>query len=258
MKCRKCSNKVQKHGGGGLCSVHYRRKLAYRGEPQGWVDPSASMEHIRRLREHGMTLKAIGESIGQHEDSVRMIAKGGRKKLRAATEAKLLEIQPWTGVGSSNDFVPTLASMRMIRALAALGYSFAEQGRRIGMHRQTLCNIAHGRNRFTERRVADAVQDLFTKLQYAPPEDSPFARKARTIARRNGWTALPMDWDEDELTHLDAKPKRGSAIHSAPKWVPDYEHLKSFHKTDEEIARRLNLNLDSMRATIRRRKERAA
>lgn len=241
-KCRMCKNKPQK-GGSGLCSVHYRRKLAYRGVPQGWVDATDALVHITRLRRAGMRMRRIAELIEMSEDSVYKIANGTRTTILAATEAKILAIESPSTVTAelpSHAHILALGTARRIRALNALGYSFAEIGRHAGKHRQSMLDIACMKAKLVHVGTAKAVSEAFARLQMLPPPEGPEAKRARTLAKRKGWTTLPFDWDEEDIDIPGTRPR--VMREQEGDWLAEYDKLRQKGLTQEQVARRMGIN----------------
>lgn len=243
------------HGGDGLCSVHYRRKLAYRGEPQGWVDTDKTRAHLVKLRKAGMRFRRIAELVGMNEDSVRKIYHGRRPRVQAATEAKILAVR-------SHELAPTaelvdgshvlaVGTMRRLRSLMAMGYTQQYMADHIGYTRGGVGRIVNGRCKLVQARTANDVKRLFDALQMTWPQETPQTKKAKTIAARRGWP-LPFAWDEDDMDVPSAKPRVQTVVEivDTPPWFEEFQALKERGLTNEEIADKMGIHRTTLQVRL--------
>lgn len=95
--------------------------------------------------------------------------------------------------------VDATGTRRRIQALAAIGWSLAEQSRRLGMH----VSAAHSMTTRAWVTVATAakVAALYDELSMIPGSNN----RARADAQRKGWVS-PLAWDEEDLDDPAAKP----------------------------------------------------
>jgi hypothetical protein len=87
--------------------------------------------------------------------------------------------------------IPALGTQRRLRALAVMGWSFAEIGRRLGDFSGTnVSNLARVPE-FIYADTEEKVKAIFEELCMVPGPD----KVARTRALRKGW-AGPLEWDD--------------------------------------------------------------
>jgi len=102
--------------------------------------------------------------------------------------------------------VDATGTLRRMRALACLGWSFQTTSERAGIGRGR--DIA-ARSTVT-RASADAITAVYDELWSTPAptatrEERIIAAKTRARALREGW-APPLAWDDDEIDKPDARP----------------------------------------------------
>ena len=89
---------------------------------------------------------------------------------------------------------------RRVRALVAIGWSFAELGREFGMSAQAVQQFAHDNKDFCLASKADRVNAEFERLSMTlPPQRNAREKqgmaRALAVARRHGWVP-PLAWDD--------------------------------------------------------------
>ncbi len=112
----------------------------------------------------------------------------GACKLAATRRRKLNRLRVFQGNPSS---VPALGTVRRIRALQALGWSFPQIAEAAGLSARTLHNPTH-RGTWVLRTTADAVDKAYEALSMTRP-DGPYAERCRAAAARKGWPP-PLAW----------------------------------------------------------------
>ncbi|QAY06619.1 hypothetical protein SEA_COOKIES_89 [Mycobacterium phage Cookies] len=252
---RKKPNLVAEKGGKGLCSVHYRRKLAYRGEPQGFVSASPAREHLSTLREAGVTLPRMAKLSGVSSRSLECILYGQRASVRALTEQKILSISvsQYAGVeAAGKSQVPALGTVRRLQSLRRLGWSIKYLADRAGLTRAAVDLILRdGDKKWVHQRTAEAVKKLFAELQTTSPPESAYTRRAVATAVKRGWP-LPLAWDEDEIDDPAAEPhdieRRGS------DWHQEYLDIKENLgiTTRRKIAERMGITEETLYQRLKR------
>jgi lambda repressor-like predicted transcriptional regulator len=140
------------------------------------------------LRESGMSLNAIGRAAGISPKTVQELPE--RKYLHGPTAAAILAVRPERELPARN-MRPAIASARRVQALAAIGWSFTEQGRQVGMHTQQVWELAWSKSHLVTVATADRVHDLFERLSATPGP----SKRARNAAAKHGWLP-PLAWDD--------------------------------------------------------------
>lgn len=144
--------------------------------------------------------------------------------------------------------VDATGTSRRLQALAAVGWSAAALGGRLGCTGQAVSKLRGQRrvHRDTARRVAD----LYAALAGQPVPDTVSAKQARETAARNGW-ARPEHWDgvdiDDPAATSDLDHQRDDARTGITG--DDIAWLSSDaggQLTDEQIADRYDLTVDEV------------
>lgn len=186
---------------------HRRRKAYGRPHPHK-VDPTRARKHAQQLIRNGMSIAEIARAANLSHPSISRIL-GTRKTPPAAhiintTEQAILAITqtPTPSEGLTN----ATGTIRRLQALATIGYPFQQQGRLAGIHEDQARHILEQQQVTT--RTAEAIKNLYNRLQLKPAPPSRQATQAREIARRNGWLP-PLCWDEDLIDdpHHHGYPK---------------------------------------------------
>ncbi len=95
--------------------------------------------------------------------------------------------------------VDATGTRRRLQALAAVGWSLAEQSRRLGWHESTAHRVASRQWVWVE--TAEKVRGLYDELAMTPGTN----RRARNDAARKGWPP-PLAWSDEEIDDPDATP----------------------------------------------------
>lgn len=106
--------------------------------------------------------------------------------------------------------MPAIGTQRRAQALVALGYTFGDIARELG--------VSHDRGRalcvrqlaYIRTTTAIAVADLYERLCMTPAPDGWHASYARTVATRHGW-APPLAWD-----NIDDPNEQPSGLTTSP------------------------------------------
>jgi hypothetical protein len=153
----------------------------------------------------------------------------------AATRAATLRRKRWqldTQQGRPHT-IPSVGTVRRIRALMAIGWSKHAIGAHMGVSKNAVAQLLD-RQRVTVRLATD-VDRLYQELAHRPGP----AKITATKTRLAGW-APPLAWDEDDIDDPAARPAVGwQRDPSAPLVVEveDVEHLRRFGMSDEQIER---------------------
>lgn len=98
--------------------------------------------------------------------------------------------------------VPSIGTIRRLRALAAIGWSLEALAAELGYkHHATVGNLMSGRHKSTCVSVARRVADAFERLSMTPGP----SKRARLRAARMGW-APPLAWNDDAIDDPQGRP----------------------------------------------------
>lgn len=183
---------------------HRSRQRAYGRE--ALVDAGPAREHIERLREQGMCLRAVAASAGLGYSCVSAIVgapstgRAPRGRIRSTTMVALMAVRFTSAPGAPVDGTGT---RRRLQALVAVGWSQAELSRRLGVTRGNGAALVRGARGRVAPSTRDAVARLYDRLwDQAPPEETKDEKsakiKAQNVAKRHGWPP-PLAWDEDTI-----------------------------------------------------------
>lgn len=110
--------------------------------------------------------------------------------------------------GRTRTIVDGTGTRRRLQALCAIGWTFIEIGRRYGMTRQGVRELAYAET--VRDDTAERVRRIYDDLSMRVPEprsgyERGSAIKARNHAARMGWPP-PLAWDDEDLDRPDARP----------------------------------------------------
>ena len=151
------------------------------------VSPDAARQHITRLRQAGMSLAAIAAAAGVHKRTLQHLGK--RRWLTGETSAAILAVEPVEQVRAG--YVPSIGTARRVQALAAIGWSFVDQGRALGVTNTSVWELAHQVFPTVAVTTHDRVVAMFERLSATPGGSA----RARILAQRKGWLP-PLAWDD--------------------------------------------------------------
>lgn len=131
--------------------------------------------------------------------------------------------------------VDATGTRRRIQALAAIGWSLAEQSRRLGMER----SAAHAMTTraWVTVETAAKVAALYDELAMTPGTST----RARCDARRRGWP-VPLAWDEEDLDDPAATPT--AHLPSPTDWRRDSDR-------EEQVLKLTGLGFSAAEIAIR-------
>jgi lambda repressor-like predicted transcriptional regulator len=201
-----------------------------------WL-PRASTDavraHVAMLRESGMSLNAIGRAAGISPKTIQELPE--RKYLHGPTAGAVLAVRPERELPARN-MRPAIGSARRVQALGAIGWSFTEQGRQVGMHTQQVWEIAWAKSHLVTVTTADRIHDLFERLSATPGGST----RARNAAARHGWLP-PLAWDD--IDDPRAEPWRAD--------IAEAEEVDEVAVARALAGQRLRLNRSEQAAALR-------
>lgn len=97
---------------------------------------------------------------------------------------------------ATSAFVDATGTIRRVRGLVAIGYSYTDLGARLGTRPEFVAYLAYGNTgpRGILCRTADTIRDLCNVVRDEGPPTGRGAAYARTVGRRHGWAPLHA-WD---------------------------------------------------------------
>jgi DNA-binding CsgD family transcriptional regulator len=183
-----------------------RRAIAYGTWRPDLVDAEPARQHVRALSAGGIGYLRTAQLAGVPYSVVNRLIYGTREappsvRIRATTEAKLLAVPPDNR--AERAFTSTTGTVRRMRALAAIGWTFSAQAVAIGW------TVGNYHNIFTRRYVtvatARTVGELYDRWSMTTPEPGYGSDRARATAARSRWLP-PLAWDDETIDDADATP----------------------------------------------------
>lgn len=175
------------------------RLMAY-GRWDGLVDATPARQHVERLVEAGLTLRAIARRAQLAKSSVESLASGRQSTIYAANARAILAVGPEP---DPDTMVSSLGAARRLQALMASGWDAVTLAERLGVHVQ---RVRKWRYRFQQQvrfRVHQEIAALYRELECRPGPSDPARVQARTLGY-----APPACWDGDsDLDDPAAVPK---------------------------------------------------
>jgi hypothetical protein len=97
--------------------------------------------------------------------------------------------------------------------------------------------------------TARKVEALFNELQTIPGP----SQRARNDGARNGWE-VPLAWDDTDLDHfaVDFNPPEPQPVDAPLRFEELYAELRYLGYSDQEIARREGIEVESLHQRLRR------
>lgn len=175
------------------------RKLRVLGKPT-MVDPRPAVEHIERLVAQGFLNEYIACAAGLQASTISETRRGVAKKIKRSTLDAILSVTPEADVFTR----PAIGSIRRVRALVALGWTFLEIERRAGLSPQYLRHMCSSGYR-VETTITEAIDRAYREMSMSL---GPSGRQ-RSFAANRGW-APPLAWEGIDMDDPAARPEIGS------------------------------------------------
>ncbi|MFE5368122.1 hypothetical protein [Streptomyces mirabilis] len=189
-----------------------RHKLKAYGLWQPFVDAEPARQHLRALKEYGVSAQRISEVSGLHPAVI-----GGilydfgdhkrRERIRTETAAAIFAVQPRFEYIHDRHVIDGTATRRRLQALAAIGFPFRRLGEHLPLHPVQVGHTA--RSEKVQAGTHRAVAAAYKKLAHQNPTEHGIrpgtALKIRRYAQAQGW-APPIAWDDDTIDDPNAHP----------------------------------------------------
>lgn len=176
-----------------------------RGLASSLTDSRPVRDHVTWLWEMGFSDGAIGAAAGLPQRTVWLARTGAHGKSRVQHAAMLRNVTHRPVPAQAVMLVPALGATRRIRALQAMGYTYAHLGAELSwaapsFRRITSITQIKGETWF-------AIAELYDRLSGTPGPSELTMRRAR-----NRGLASPIAWDGIDIDHPDSVPDLGCAL----------------------------------------------
>lgn len=142
--------------------------------------------------------------------------------------------------------VPSLGTIRRIRALQAIGWRLSDLDKAMGYSGRS--NAMHNLTRqdFVRRDTAEKVAAAYDEMSMTPGP----SQRSRNLARKWGWLP-PLAWDDIDN---DSEPTTGPSehIYRAPELVAEWDHLRRSGESIEQAARQLGVTVGAIEKALER------
>lgn len=228
----------------GHCRPHH--EIHSRWQAGGFVDAGPVRRHVRALLDAGVSLRAIHCVTGADHRSLAQLIVGGTEtgtwpqgRIPATDARRILDIPVPVRPADAATEVPSVGTVRRLRALVALGHSPKSLGAKLSMASGVVRELLDDSNAGIDTDTARRVAAIFDELQMQPGP----CQASRAKAAESGWAA-PLAWDEHSIDNPAAVPQRG------PKrtllFDEIYLELRGMGLRNHQIANRLGINMDSL------------
>ncbi|MEU8101687.1 hypothetical protein [Streptomyces rubiginosohelvolus] len=191
----------------------HRREQQRLGLWRPFVPAAPVREHLERIREAGMPVRATAVRLGLPATAFEYLMWGDQNNapggmVRSETADAVLAYWPALADFPDGARIDPTGTRRRVQALAVLGFSQKFIADRLGVE-----NTNFGRAVLADRvtaRVARAVASQYDLLWNKRPEDFGVkqwvADRTRRMADGHGWV-LPLGWDDDTIDDPAAVPQ---------------------------------------------------
>lgn len=258
-KCGPCEGANRRY-------VARRYRLIAYGQWRPYIDAEPVREHVRRLQAAGLGWRRIAKLAGVPNGSMSKLIYGDgprgmapSKRVRPATAAAILAIQPGLDVLGGNTLVDGAGTRRRLQALVAVGWAQARVAERLGIERTNLNKMLLGKDKPVYALTARAARALYEELWDTPPPEGGHrekisASRARNYARERGWLP-PAAWDDDLI---DLPAAELNAEMAARAELMDDDEARRCHTARHKHGDRTPLTAAGAREYDRRRAARKA
>lgn len=142
--------------------------------------------------------------------------------------------------------VPSLGTIRRIRALQAIGWRLSDLDQAMGYSGRS--NAMHNltRQEFVRRDTAEKVAAAYDRMCMTPGP----SQRSRDLARKWGWLP-PLAWDDIDN---DTEPAAGPSehIYRAAELVAEWDHLRRAGESIDQAARQLGVTVGAIEKALER------
>lgn len=189
-----------------------------RGRGRYLIDASVALAVVGTLRSRGFSVRGIARLSGISEATLVSLVTGRTRSVTPATARSLVALRD----SGLQPRVGSLASMRRLQGLAALGWSTPAIARLCGMSDDTVRRVMHGKRTSVSRQLSDSIEAAAQAVGDRSPgldvQCSSVTVKAQDAARARGWL-VPAWWDEDTIADPKADPTAVKSRPSAVDWA---------------------------------------
>ncbi|MFF1348461.1 hypothetical protein ACFVZJ_21200 [Streptomyces sp. NPDC058322] len=208
-------------------------------------------QHIRSLFEAGTSWPQLTEAANCSTSTIYRIL-GGQPLTRRSVAERILAVRPAIEPRASTG---TVGARRRLQALMAIGHTVTGIAADSDVDSTVINAILNGRKASARYETVERIKRTYDRLSTRPNEDArPAAVTAsRNRAARQGWRD-PLWWED--MGHIDDPDFDPAAAETANRSElatlrrEEVEHLRSFGCSAEEIAKRVDLNLSTVRQIL--------
>ena len=171
------------------------------------ADPDALRDHLKELRQHGGTYRAIAAAAAVAPTTVHDLAVG-RRDGTGSIARSLLAV---TSEALPQGRLDAGGARLRLRALHVMGHSSARIARAVGASDKTIRKLVRGDAKTISPQLHDAIADVYDAWwDKRAPGHTRAQRSASTLARRR---AIAGNWcagaglDDDQLDTVGYRPK---------------------------------------------------
>ena len=237
-----------------------RQRAIQRGTWQPYVDAEPVRVHIRHLQACGMGLRAIAAAADIDRKRLQGIltgrperGTGPQEQVRPVLAAAVLAVEPTLENLAPSTLINPVGTRRRIQALIANGWPQQSLAARLNMTPSNFGAMIHREHVLVRRALQ--VRALYDELWRADPAQhgatAAGISRARKTAAANSWPP-PGAWDDDTIDSPEATPQTGSEQKPNRDAIrrEEIQHLISFSHSEDEIAKRLDMSVSTVRAVV--------
>lgn len=190
-----------------------RGRLVAYGRWEPLVDAEPVREHLRTLSASGIGARRVAELTGISTGGLNRILYGAKdrppcRRVKPEIARAVRAIKPAAEALSDGALIDGTGTRRRTQALAALGWSVAEQARRCGRDQRNHCYAVSAEQ--VTVKTARLVRELYDALSTLTPPPGQVTNRVRAWAASKGY-APPLAWDDDRIDDPAARPDLGTA-----------------------------------------------
>ncbi|MEU0940372.1 hypothetical protein [Embleya sp. NPDC005971] len=198
-RCYTCAYAVSEY------NAHRQRSLTA-GTWAPWVDAEPARLHLCALADAGLGSRRVADLTGLRRNTVQNLRHTDRARVRAATAAAILALEPTLDNIAPHAPVSGLGTTRRLRALVRAGWPQSHLAEHVGQTGPIVKNTP----RSVTARTARDTRTLYRLIAELDPRahgiPEHIAQRTRTRATAHGWPG-PMCWDDDTIDNPDVEPE---------------------------------------------------